>query len=163
LGVENLHFKRFCRMWNHSSTPCSARVQKVDWSRLVIVHMTRAACRELLWCTDNKRSLTNQWIVRRVLLVSWLVISSTLLASIASHTSTSNVDGPLAAFYDSQGYGGGILPRLHTGKAHGSSNTSNIVPKQEWRNSKLIPHKACSHRQQMFTCLSIMVSIILVF
>jgi hypothetical protein len=26
LGVENLHFKTFCRM----STPCSARVQKVD-------------------------------------------------------------------------------------------------------------------------------------
>jgi hypothetical protein len=37
--------------------------------------------------------------VRRVLLVSWLVISSTLLASIASHTSTStsNVDGPLGS------------------------------------------------------------------
>jgi hypothetical protein len=91
LGVKNLRFKTFCRM----PTPCSARVQKVDRSRLVIVHMTRAACREPLWCTDNKRSPTNQWLVRRVLLVSWLVMSSTLLASIASHTSTSNVDGPL--------------------------------------------------------------------
>jgi hypothetical protein len=64
---------------------------------LVIVHLTQAACCEPLWCTDNKRSLTNQWLMRRMLLVSWLVISSSLLASIASHTSTSNVDGPLQA------------------------------------------------------------------
>jgi hypothetical protein len=52
------------------------------------------------WSTDNKRSRTNQWLVRRVLLVSWLVISSTILASIASHasTSSSNVDGSLREF-----------------------------------------------------------------
>jgi hypothetical protein len=30
----------------HLLGPCSARVQKVDWSRIVIVHMTRAACRD---------------------------------------------------------------------------------------------------------------------
>jgi hypothetical protein len=69
-------------------------VRRLVWLLLVLVNLRP---HYFCWCTDNKRSLTNQWLVRRVLRVSWLVISSTLLASIASHTSTStsNVDAPL--------------------------------------------------------------------
>jgi hypothetical protein len=67
------------------------------WLLLVLVNLRP---HYFSWCTDKKRSLTNQWLVRRVLSVSWLVISSTLLASIASHTSTSNVDRPLGTAPD---------------------------------------------------------------
>jgi hypothetical protein len=88
--------------------------------------------RQLLVCWCGALSLTRGWVCHLQLL---LALASTDIFGSDSHGTRdhnllSQIDFPFVASYDSQGYGGVIRPRLHTGIASDWSHIERPLKKK---------------------------------